>query len=208
MSYDEYDAARDEFYEQISQELYPEHKVQAVEEFTAERLRSFYEKYPSVMLPAVDALQEGKALQEKGHFSGAVVFFVSAIELLLKATLLKPVIYGLVHHDALADIIVQHTLGQAGFDRYEGLLADLFSRLAGLDVKAISRDDASSKLLEESKQLQKLRNRIIHQGAKATEAEAETAHLVAIAIYEKIVKPMLYVLGLTVGEKGVISPQF
>ncbi len=62
MSYDEHDAALDEFYDQISKELYPDHKEQAISEFTEERLRSFYVKSPFVMRPAVDSLQQGKRL--------------------------------------------------------------------------------------------------------------------------------------------------
>lgn len=89
MSYDESDAARDEFIEEIGRELYPDHKIQAIEEFTADRLRSFYVAHPDVMRPAVDSLQEGKALRALGKHSAALVFFVTAIELLLKATLLK-----------------------------------------------------------------------------------------------------------------------
>lgn len=41
MSYDEHDAAMDEMYERISAELCPEHREQAVSEFTSDRLRSF-----------------------------------------------------------------------------------------------------------------------------------------------------------------------
>ncbi len=206
MSYDESDAARDEFFEQISRELYPDHKIQAIEEFTAERLRSFYVMHPDVMRPAVDSLQEGKALHTLGKHSAALVFFVSAIELLLKATLLKPVIYGLIHHEGLADVIVRHALGQAGFDRYEGLLADLFTRLANIDLKTVHREGATTKLLEESKELQKLRNNIIHKGETCTDADAEKANIVAVAVYEQIVRPMLYALKLTVAEKGAIKP--
>jgi hypothetical protein len=83
MSYDENDAARDDFYEQISRELYPDHKQQAIEEFTADRLRSYYVKNPGVMRPAVDAVQEAKALLAVGRHSPALVFSASAIELLL-----------------------------------------------------------------------------------------------------------------------------
>lgn len=40
MSYDEHDAALDEFYDYMDKELYPEHREQAISEFTEERLRS------------------------------------------------------------------------------------------------------------------------------------------------------------------------
>jgi len=74
MSYDQHDAAIDEMYERISEELYPEHKEQAVSEFTADRLQSFYLSNPMVMRPAVDALQEAKRLKAHGHPAAAVVF--------------------------------------------------------------------------------------------------------------------------------------
>ena len=207
MSYDENDAALDDFYEQISRELYPDHKQQAIEEFTADRLRSYYVKSPGVMRPAVDAVQEAKALLAVGRHSPALVFSASAIELLLKATLLRPVVYGLVHNDALAEIIVQRVIGrQTDIERYEGLLAGLFHTLAKIDLRAICRDGVALPLLQEAKQFQSLRDKILHQGTHCSPQDAETAFSVAVAVYDKIVAPMLFALGLKVEEKGVIEP--
>ena len=207
MSYTEDDAARDAFYEEISQELYPEHKEQAIEEFTRERLRSFYIQHPDVMRPAVDALREGMALYEAEHHSAAVVFFASAIELLLKATLLRPVVYGLVHRDGLAEIIVDQTLGPAPFNRYQKLMAHLFVELAGIDIKVVSRDSVSMPLLSECTEIQKLRNNIVHRGSQCTSEQAESGAKVSRAAYELIVVPMLRSLGLTVVERGAIVPR-
>ena len=204
MSYTEEDAARDAFYEEISQELYPEHREQAIEEFTGERLRSFYIQHPDVMRPAVDALREGKTLYEAEHHSAAVVFFASAIELLLKATLLRPVVYGLVHHDGLAEIIVSQTLGQTGFDRYQKLMAYLFVELAGIDLKTVSRDGVITPLLSECTEIQKLRNNIVHRGSQCTSEQAELGAEVSAAAYDLIVLPMLRSLGFTVVERGAI----
>lgn len=139
MSYDPQDAALDEMYERISEELYPQHREQAVSEFTAERLQSFYLANPMVMRPAVDALQEGKRLRNNGHFSAAVVFHTTAIELLLKTTLLQSIVHGLVHSAALADVIVKQAFDQTGFDRYRSLLTRLFQDLAGLDLAKVAR---------------------------------------------------------------------
>lgn len=206
MSYDENDAARDEFYEQISRELYPDHKQQAIEEFTAERLRSYYIEHPDVMRPAVEAIQEAKALLAANRYSPALVFSASAFELLLKATLLQPVVFGLVHHNALAEIIMKRVVGrQTDIDRYEGLLSRLFDSLAGIDLSAITRKGAAMALMKEAKGFQSLRDRILHQGAHCSPQESETAFLVAEAIYEMIVVPMFCALQLTVGEQGVIG---
>jgi hypothetical protein len=207
MSYDERDAAIDEMYERIGEELYPAHRVQAIGEFTAERLSSYYLANPMVMRPAVDALQEAKRLKANGHHSAAVVFCATTIELLLKATLLQPIVYGLVHNDSLADIIVKHALGQAGFDRYRSLLSRLFQDLAGLDLAEVSRDGVSVRLIDEGRLVQDLRNDIIHKGQTCDEAAAENAFDVAVAVFEKIVVDVLWSIGLAVGEKGHIAPR-
>ena len=204
MSVDPFDAAQDEMYEEIARTLYPEHKAQAIDEFTAERLQSYYIANPFVMRPAVDAIQEGRSLHANGHHSAAQVFFVTAIELLLKATLLKPVVHGLVHSEGLADVIVQQALGQSGFERYSKLLAKLFIELAGININSVTRTNVSDSLLAECTEQQKIRNLVIHQGTSATAEQAEIARLVSVAVYEQIVHPMLAHLGLKVVERGEI----
>jgi len=204
MSIDEADAAREEFYDALRRELYDEHKEEAIAEFTTGRLKSFYLQRPDVMRPAVEAIQEGNWQQSNGRHAAALVFHVSAVELLLKATLLKPVVHGLVHNEALAEVVVRYTLGQTGFDRYGDLLAQLFRTLANIELAEIRREGQSKKLLEECKALQTARNAVIHQGARSTAEEAELARLVAVAVFEMIVRPMLHSLGLAVVEKGAI----
>ncbi|OAH99110.1 hypothetical protein A1353_21075 [Methylomonas methanica] len=207
MSMTAQDYEMEEFYDRIREELYPDHKQQAIEEFTADRLRSFYLQSPMVMRPAVEAIQESKALLATERNSPALVFSASAYELLLKATLLRPVIYGLVHHDAFAELIVQKVVGrQTNIDRYESLLARLFETLADINISKICRSGSTVPLMKEAKELQGLRDRILHQGIRCTRADAERALSVAIAIYEEIVRPMIWALGLTVGEKGIIEP--
>ena len=204
MTYDPFDAARDEMYEEIARELYPDHKAQAIGEFTSERLQSYYIANPTVMCPAVDAIQEGRRLEANAHSAAAVVLYVTAIELLLKATLLKPVVHGLVHSPGLADVIVQQALGQPGFDRYTKLLSNLFREIVSMDIAAVNRKGASESLLSECTGQQALRNKIIHQGVNATAGQAEQTRLVSVAVYELIVHPMLARLGLQVVERGEI----
>ncbi|QIK19217.1 hypothetical protein [Ralstonia pseudosolanacearum] len=205
MSYTEQDAAIDEMYARISEELYPEHKEQAVSEFTADRLRSYYLANPMVMRPAVEALQEVKRLQANGHSSAVVVFCATAIELFLKATVLQPIVHGLVHSPGLADVIVKYAVGQTGFDRYRDLLSRLFQELAELDITKVARDGSKSALMDESRKVQELRNDIIHKGLFCDHVAAEHAINVAVAVYERIVGPMLGALGLTVVSKGRIE---
>lgn len=186
-----------EFVEEVSQ--------QAIEEFTLDRLRSYYIRNPSVMRPAVDAIQEGKSLLTANHPAAALVFFVTAIEVLLKSTVLKPVVHGLVHNATLAEVIVEHALGQTGFVRYTKLLSKLYVEFSGVDIKAIVRPDQKQDLLTECSTLQGTRNNIIHQGVSCTTEIAAHGLEVAVAVYQSIVLPVLAALRLIVGEKGVIE---
>src|SRR5476649_2315033 len=147
MSYDAHDSAMDDMYERISDELYPEHKSQAIGEFTADRLRSFYVDNPCVMRPAVDALLEAQRLQDNGHAAAAVVFAVSCTELLLKAAILTPVMHGLVHIESLADVVVENTLSGPGYTRYAKLLARLFTEFVGIDIHSLRRPESTATLL-------------------------------------------------------------
>jgi hypothetical protein len=208
MTYDADDAARDAFYEEISRELYPEHKDQAIAEFTADKLRSYYVADSMVMRPAVDAIQEGNRLMAGQHPAAALVFFVTAIELLLKATLLKPVVHGLVLREGLADVVVDQLFGQTGFARYTKLLARLFEDISNVGLATVAREGATKALIVECSELQDVRNRIIHQGATCDSDAAALANVVAVGVFELIVQPMLAELGLTVREKGeiIVSP--
>jgi hypothetical protein len=205
MSYDLYDEARDAMYDEISRELYADHKAQAISEFTTSRLQSYYTSHSWVMRPAVDAIQEGRQIQANGHSGAAVLYFVTAIELLLKSTLLRPVVHGLIHSEGLAEIVVQQALGQPGFDRYTKLLAKLFDELVGLDITTVAREGVTASLLAECAVQQSLRNKIIHQGATATPEQAETARLVSVAVYDLVVLPMVAHLGLKIVQRGEIK---
>jgi hypothetical protein len=188
------------------QTRYPEHKTQAIGEFTTERLRSFYIADPNVMIPAISVIQEGKRLAETNHPSAALVFFGTGIELLLKATVLKPVVHGLVHSAPLADTIVEYALGQSGFDRYTKLLSKLYNEFSKLDINSIKRQGAGQNLLAECTALQDVRNKIIHRGATCSDAQAANGLEIVDAVYQSIVIPVLGALGLTVGEGGVVEP--
>ncbi|WP_255581288.1 hypothetical protein [Caballeronia sp. dw_276] len=176
-------------------------------EFTEDRLRSFYLDNPMVMRPAVEILQEVKRLQANGHSSATVVFCATAIELFLKATLLQPIVYGLVLSVGLADVIVEHAVKQPGLDRYRKLLSRMFQALVNLELVKVRRDGTQAVLIDESKAVQDLRNDIIHKGRSCDSGAALHAIEVAVAVYEMVVVPMLWSLGLAVVDKGRIEPR-
>ena len=195
MSYDPGDEAWDEFISKLTEELYPGQYERAVSQFTRERLRSFYLRNPRVLAPIVDMYYESRMLYGMGRVAPTFVFYVATLELMLKAVVLKPVVYGLVHNDALAGLVAEHALGQTGFERYRGLLSRIVLDVAQVDVAAVKRPGASISLLEEAADLQRQRNRVLHQGAGCTRDQMEQARAVVSTGFDEIVHPVLLSLG-------------
>ncbi len=202
MSYDYHDAAMDEAYERLSEELYPEHKAQAILEFTYERLRSYYLQHKDLLVPAARTYRLAESLLQAKQSAAALAFSASAVELFLKGCLLRPVVAGLVHSESVADLVVESALSQTGFKRYEKLLAGLFKELTRLEIGQIRRPDAKKPLLEEASALQDRRNAVMHRGAEITEAEAAEAFSVASAVFNEVLAIVLSELGLSIKKGG------
>lgn len=205
MSYDPSDVAWDDAYEHMSRELYPQHKEQAIAEFTRERLRSYYLSHKDLLVPATRMFEESKALLEAGHPAAAFIFAASATELFLKAALLRPVVYGLVHSEAFAELVVTATLSQTGFKRYDQLLAKLFLELADLDLKSLKRPSGVKPLLEEASEVQDLRNTVVHRGQDVPEERARHAIDVATEVFKQVLVTVLANLGFAVQKGGKLA---
>ena len=202
MSYDYHDAAMDEAYEHLSEKLYPEHKAQAILEFTYERLRSYYLQHKDLLVPAARTYKLAESLLQAKQSTAALAFSASAVELFLKACLLRPVVAGLVHSESVADLVVESALSQIGFRRYEKLLAGLFKELTRLEIGQIKRPGAAKPLLEEASALQDRRNSVMHRGADITESEATEAFSVATAVFNEVLAIVLNELGLSIKKGG------
>ena len=203
MSYDENDAALDEFYDRISEELYPEHREQAIDEFVSEKMQSFYLNNPYLLTVPQECYNHAVTLIEVSPRS-ALIMFATSIELFLKSALLKPVLYGMIHNENLAGAIVDATTNQSGFGRYNKLLTSLCYNAANIDLKKVVSSN-NKPILGEAEEIQNIRNRVIHQGYIATTKEAESARLLGFEIIHKVVLPVLASLNLKIknGENGI-----
>ena len=204
MSYDPSDATWDEAYARMSLELYPEHKEQAIAEFTRARLRSYYVEHADVLVPAARAFKESKVLAEAGHHAAALVFAASATELFLKAALLRPVVFGLVHSEALAELVVASALSQTGFKRYEQLLAKLFLELTGVELRGLVRSPGAKPLLDEASEIQDLRNAVVHRGQESSADQALLAIDVATQVFNQVLAQVISTLGFSMQKGGLL----
>lgn len=194
-------------YEEWMDQLYREHKEQAIEEFATDRLRSFYLQNPSLLKRPVDALQEARKLLGN-HVVAAQVFAAIAAELGLKVALLKPVVHGLVHSDSTAEMIADLALRHSRFDFFRNLLSQILADHGGLDLNTHMRPGATKILRVEIEEIQKCRDHIVHRGDSATRAQAEQAIAVAEAIVEVLVPAVISHLHLHLHDGTVYGAKF
>lgn len=179
MTYEDY------IYDEAMSDLYEEHKKEAIEEFTGERLSSYYGQNKLLAKPAFDFLAEAKK-QNKLNPTVCLLFAVIAMEVGLKATLLKPIVYGLVHDESAASLITDLTISHTGMDRYRTLLLHVLKEHGGVDLNTFKRAESGKTLWEELKEVQKIRNSIMHRADKASQEKADLALEVASEILENI----------------------
>lgn len=191
-------------YEQWMDELYEEHREQAIEEFTTERMQSFYVGNPVVAAASTRSLNEARNLLSQ-HPTAAHIFAAIAIELGLKVTMLKPVVYGLVHSESVAGIIADLVIQQSGKKEFRDLLFRILSEYGGVDLTKFKRAKVPKPLWEEVQEIQRRRNMIIHRGEIVNDSEAKQAIDVASAILEDLFPSVIQNLGLHVRENGQVS---
>jgi len=191
-------------FDEWMEDLYNEHREQAIGEFAAERLQSFYVDNPTVAEAALRSLAESRNLLPK-HPAAALIFADIAIEVGLKVALLKPVVYGLVHSESVAGIITDLVLSQTGVKRFRNLLFKILSEYGGVDLKTFKRAESKKSLWEEVQEIQHRRNNIIHQAELVAERESQQAIEVASSILEELFPKVVRNLGLHVREHGRIS---
>ena len=194
----------DEFYAKLSEELYPEHREQAIAEFTAARLQSYYLKNPELAVSGRRMFRQAKELYRLGYLGPALVCGVTVIEVFFKAGFLRPVVYGLVHSDAVADVVVKATLSHTGFVRYEALLKNIYREIVGKDLNSIGLKGSSKSIWTDASEAQAIRNRVVHAGYEPTDTETRQAIGSAAIVMVNVWRPMLFALGLRLGPNGCV----
>lgn len=205
MSIDYWEAQQEAAYEEYMEELYEsEFRDRAVDEFTEERLRSYYVANPNILVSSLQAFREAKSVLQQSP-TGSLLLSSIAIEVGIKSGILKPVVYGFIHSETAADAISDMVIKQSGIDRFRKLLVQLLADLSEVDLATFKRSGASSPLWDERSDIQKIRNRIAHRGEQCTSAEAQHAFYVASGVLLELVPAILASLGLSIGNGGQVE---
>lgn len=194
------DIAREEGYARLAEEI----TQQAIDEFTSARLRSYYLAHPDIAVGAVALSREAKTLLSLSS-SAALVLFVTSIEISLKVALLKPVIYGLVHNESVAELVSNLAVKHNGFDPFTALLARLLREYGQIDFESFTIEGHTRTLWEEFTILQNARNGVLHRAELATPELAALAQDVAVMILGNYLDSVLHGLGMKVVKGGRIA---
>lgn len=205
MSIDYYEAQQEEAYDRFIEELYSEHKEQAIDEFVAERLRSYYLANPNLAVPALRLHKEGTTVEETSP-STALICFASATELAIKSVLLKPVVFGLVHSEPLAELVADLAVKQVGIGRFRNLLLGVLEEYGGIDLSAFHIEGHSKTLWQEMREIQDIRNAIVHRGDFPDFAKTDLAKEVSTMIIGNFLVSVIDSLGLELVKGGNIVP--
>ena len=204
MSIDPYEAEQEEWYAHIAAKFYEEHKEQAISEFVTERLRSYYLTNPDVTVAALRMYKEGIEL-ENISTTAAVVFFSAAIELALKSALLKPVVYGLVHNESLAVLVAELAVKHVGIDKLRDLLLGILEEYGRINLNKFHIEGHAKPLWEEMREIQNVRNAIVHRGQIPDSVQIQLAKEIVTMIIGNFLPSVLNSLGLRLVKGGAIA---
>lgn len=186
-------------YEEFIDQLYKEHKEQAIEEFIDERLQSYYSDHQLLAKPAFDALSEAKNLVH-ANATAAFLFSAIAVEVGLRETLVKPIVFGLVHTLSVASLITDMVLSQSKTDKYRDLLLQILRQHGDVDLYAYRRPDSRRPIWQEIAEVKNKRNAIMHAAQTATPDEADLALGVASTIIENLFPTVVAKMGFHLHE--------
>lgn len=212
MSYDDDDYGREQFYDQVREELTGD----IVSDFTFDRLRSFYVQHPKAGQKPYGALTEARLLFKESHFTAAFIHAVIVSEVTIKTLLVEPIVTGLVHNAPIAPLIAnmvsKRTWGQ--FTQVREILFQILNEVAGLNLHTYKRVGATKILWDEITEIQTQRNGIMHRGDAVAAPEAELAIAIGAELFENIFRTVTTKLGFHLHsgfelcEKTECSPKY
>jgi hypothetical protein len=219
MSYDYWDAMQEEglnnmynelgpqWAEDHANELFEKYYDEAIAQFTSERLSSYYIANPNLAAQAYTALVYAKSLLSS-HPRAALVFAATAIEVTIKTVLLRPIVYGLVHNESVADFITELTTQHTrGIDTFRRLLTGILSQFGGIDFTTFMRSGSAMSLFEEIKAIENARHAIVHRGETTRDGIAVLA-IVASTLLDDIFPTLLKKLGLHLHEPMIVCDKY
>lgn len=209
MSVDSYEAeqeaAYDEFVESLADELYEEHKDRAIDEFVEDRLQSYYLKKADIAIDVIQFIKKSKELIEDDPTS-SLIYSSAATEVVLKSVLLKPVIFGLVHTESLAELVATMLVKQTAMDRLKELVFGILENYIEFEngFSNYSREGSNLNLWKEREEIHKIRNQVMHRAKFCTKEDAILSYSVSFAFFS-LTKSLIKNVGFSIESNGQLK---
>ncbi len=171
-------------------DLYEENAEQALADFKVERLASYYHAHPYIAQPAFTTLVEACRLLAISP-TASLVLASTAAEVGLKTVILRPLVVGVVHSEALAAHVADVVLASKHDERFKQLVFHLLREVAGVDLATYRRPTSHVSLWQETKRNEEVRNQVVHRAAVATALQASGAVDIASGILDGVLPLVL-----------------
>jgi hypothetical protein len=207
MSYDYtdamYDAAMDSLYEDFAEQALGGNEIydQIVYDFKEGRLCEYYIDNPGITEAAKGAPTEARTLLQRSARC-SLVLAATASEVCFRDAILTPILHGSFHDKSSADLIVKLIVANKNDGLSKALLQILTAR-AGVDLRHFSRSGSRKPLWEEMREIQRMRNMILHKAQGASKVEAQLAIKIADCLISDIFPRVIKKIGLHLHEETV-----
>jgi len=176
---------------------------EVISRFTSDRLQSYYVANPKIAERALWALDKAKGFL-RSDADAALVFAVTAAEVGLKSCLLKPILHGLVHDEAMA-VVITELMPEQRNDKFQNLLFKILKQYGGFDLRTYKRSGVNITLWEEMQEIQKLRNSVVHRAEIINLDDAKKAAIIASLVVEELFPSVIAKLGLGTNDRMEVS---
>ena len=190
MSMTEAEAAFEEMLDELrrewEREYADEYRKEGEENFIDRRLASYFMQNPDMDARARKRCDDARALLDV-NYDACTVLACSAIEVGFKNLLLKPVFYGFVNSDHVADLVSTATVSSNREDkRLRGFITVLFRNMTSVDLDAFELGGQKRALWGHIEHIQQKRNGIVHRAESVEREDAEFALALAKLIVQRL----------------------
>lgn len=177
---------------------------EVINNFTEECLLSYYIENSAMLKPLYETLNEAEEILDKSP-SASLILSCAVIETSIRDGILRPIVYGCIHQELAAEIIMETTLKQTGVDKLKKLLYKLLKNIADIDIDNFKIEESGKNLWEERCTAQKIRNKISHGARRCNSKDAKLSLSVAHCVLTKLIPKVLDSLKLVVNDNKEIA---
>lgn len=163
--------------------------------------RDYLGIYGDAIQKRVDTcIREARQLDDEKHYGSAMVLASTAIELIVRFLIVRPLVQGAFLSDEWAGILAERIASGRTTEDRELLPAIL--QQWGIDIRTIHLSDGSNLWDTVTGQVLPKRNVIVHQGATATDKESRKSIECSETLLVKVVSVLSHKFGFTLDITG------